>query len=274
MTDADQRLHAMIRNRRLPHGLLLSGHRPQELLAAALSVAKHLVCGVDPEQRPCGRCNACVRTDESQHPDVLVLSPEKQELTMEQIRSALGWIARGPFEAPSKIAIFRQAETLNASSSNALLKTLEEPPSHAVLILLTHSPDSLLPTVRSRLAHIRFFSPDEGDETAPGEQPDWHEDLVALLARKDPPPSRKIFELTEQISRDRSGLSHFFSAFTKHVKDRLKTAAGQPAQSALVRHLEFTFDRALRAEQDILHHYGNVSVALDHLLVSYFSRVH
>ncbi len=270
MTDARSRLHAMIRNHRLPHGLLLSGRKSGELREAALGVAKHLICGEFPEQRPCGRCSACVRVEEGQHPDVLILEPEKQELTMEQIRQALGWIARGAFEAPYKTAIFTRAETLNASSSNALLKTLEEPPAHAVLLLLTHSPDSLLPTVRSRLAHIRFFSPEE-TEGFEGDVPAWQSDLVALLDRKGTPPSREILELTERIARDRENLSRFFAVFERHLKNSLAPDSNPPA---LRRRIESAFDRTLRAEQDILHHYGNVALVLDPLLLDYFSDVH
>jgi DNA polymerase III delta' subunit len=266
MNDARARLHAMIRNQRLPHGLLLSGPRSETLNDAALSVAQHLVCENLPEHRPCGTCAACRRVLDAQHPDVLVLRPEKQELTMEQIRGALGWIVRGTYEAPHKIAIFREAETLNAASSNALLKTLEEPPPHAILLLLTHSPDSLLPTVRSRLQHIRFFSDEDGADRPEADPPSWHGELAELLSRTHPPLSREIFELTEKIAKDRSELGHFFALFEKHLRDKLRGTGSRRAEAA--------FDHALKAEQDILHHYGNVSLVLDRLLLDYFADVH
>ncbi|MFH1017773.1 MAG: hypothetical protein V1798_06265 [Pseudomonadota bacterium] len=273
MTDACARLHAMIRARRLPHGLLLSGPRSGELLGAAFDVASHLLCIEAPDRRPCGRCAACLRVREGTHPDVLILEPEKQELTMEQIRQALGWIARGPFEGSSKVAIFQRAETLNASSSNALLKTLEEPPAHAVLFLLTHTPDALLPTVRSRIAHIRFPSPEETE--APGEElPAWHGDLTALFERGTPPPSRELFELTERIARDRLELPHFFAVFERHLKNRLAFQLNASAPAGVLRHIESIFDRTLRAEGEIVHHYGNAALVLDPLLLDYFSDVH
>ncbi len=81
-----------------------------------------------------------------------------------------------PFEAPYKVFIIHDAERMLPTSSNALLKTLEEPPADTVLILLATEPKSLLPTILSRCSHVPFFATAKTTETKP-----WEADLIAFL---------------------------------------------------------------------------------------------
>ncbi|MHB0976641.1 MAG: DNA polymerase III subunit [Candidatus Aquicultorales bacterium] len=118
----------------------------------------------------CGTCASCKKTAHGVHPDVHILEPAgKSEYLMGQIvrratsdgRVVVEEANRSPFEGRRKIFIFEQAERLSEEASNALLKTLEEPPGDTVFILLAEAGRSLLPTVVSRCQVVHFFEKDE-----------------------------------------------------------------------------------------------------------------
>ncbi|MCL2622036.1 MAG: DNA polymerase III subunit [Planctomycetaceae bacterium] len=136
----------------------------------ATATAKSLLCQNRSLQDfdACGMCSACHQVDAGNHPDVYyVAKPEdKSELPLELLigskeqrgRSGICYeISRKPYAGGFKIAIIDDADTLNAEGANALLKTLEEPPPHAILILIGTSAARQLPTIRSRCKIIRFF---------------------------------------------------------------------------------------------------------------------
>jgi DNA polymerase-3 subunit delta' len=100
-----------------------------------------------------------LRSAKSQHPDFHWVEPSgKSHIhTMEAIGQVLEEAGLPPFEAPVKVFILNEAERMLAPSSNALLKTLEEPPKNTHFILISHEPEKLLPTLVSRLIEVRFF---------------------------------------------------------------------------------------------------------------------
>ncbi|MBS0620433.1 MAG: AAA family ATPase [Verrucomicrobia bacterium] len=93
------------------------------------------------------------------HPDLHVLRPEGKSGThpIENIRKLIEEVSLPPFEAPVKVFILEDAHQMLPASSNALLKTLEEPHAHSYFILLSSSPESLLPTITSRCRKVSFF---------------------------------------------------------------------------------------------------------------------
>jgi len=136
----------------------------------ALATAKSLLCQNRSAEQfdACGTCAACHQVDVGNHPDVYyVRKPDdKSELPLELLigskeqrgRSGVCYeISRKPYAGGYKIAIIDDADTLNAEGANSLLKTLEEPPPHAILILIGTSAAKQLPTIRSRCKVIRFF---------------------------------------------------------------------------------------------------------------------
>jgi DNA polymerase-3 subunit delta' len=166
-TAAVDYLRRSIRNGRGAHAYLFAGpaHIGKALLA--LRLAQRLVCergGSD----PCLECRACKRVVNNNHPDVRSVSLQTQhaaaktdaapgkELKIDTIRDWQRDIDLRPFEATQRVFIMDDAETLNESASNALLKTLEEPPSYAVLILIAHGGGDLLPTIVSRCRTVRL----------------------------------------------------------------------------------------------------------------------
>ena len=112
----------------------------------------------------CGTCAACTRIARGVHPEVLVLEPgDTGSIKIEQVREVVDRASYRPFEGRRRVVIFDEADTLVPAAQNALLKTLEEPPSQSVFILVTARPDVLLPTVRSRCPRLNFrpLSPNE-----------------------------------------------------------------------------------------------------------------
>lgn len=133
----------------LSHAYILSAPSPDALHAAAAAVAAALVCGG--ERPPCGVCKGCQKASKGIHPDVITVAPEPgKELTVDQIRALRQDAYIRPNEAKRKVYLIKDAHRMNPSAQNAFLKVLEEGPLYAAFLLLTPTPNALLPTVRSR----------------------------------------------------------------------------------------------------------------------------
>ena len=155
------------------HAYLFAGPEGVGKELTAIGFAQALLCRERPGEG-CGECSACVRVPRRSHPDVTWVMPQEEmiarglasrtefsntpsrEIRVEQIRMLQERLALRPLEGPRKVAIIAPADRMNAQSQNALLKTLEEPPSGTVLMLTASSPELLLATIRSRCAKITF----------------------------------------------------------------------------------------------------------------------
>ena len=105
----------------------------------------------------CGECAACRRIERNVHPDVIVVEPgDSGSIKIEPIRDVVERAGYRPFEARRRVVIVDQADAMQPPAQSALLKTLEEPPSASVFVLVSAMPDALLPTVWSRCPQIRF----------------------------------------------------------------------------------------------------------------------
>jgi len=110
-----------------------------------------------PEPDACGTCAACTRIARGVHPDVLLVEPgDSGSIRIDQVREIIDRAAYRPFEGRRRVVIVDEADALVTGAQNALLKTLEEPPSSSMFMLVTSRPDVLLPTVRSRCPVLRF----------------------------------------------------------------------------------------------------------------------
>lgn len=161
---------------RTAQGYLFVGPRGIGKRTFARKLAQCLFCQRIPDAQleACGACNACQQVAAGTHPDLLEIGcPEgKRELPLELIVGAKERRGREglchdlslrPMSANRRIAIIDDADLMNEESANALLKTLEEPPLGAILILLTPDIDPILPTIRSRCQPVRF-APLKGGE--------------------------------------------------------------------------------------------------------------
>lgn len=140
----------------LPQALLITGPENVGKTTLALTVAAALLCTAAPAKRPCGSCSACRRIGSRNHPDLWLVEPDAAggSLKVEPIRELERFLLLKPAEAHYKLAIIQHFERATPNAANALLKTLEEPPAYAHLILLATDADTLLPTIVSRSQHF------------------------------------------------------------------------------------------------------------------------
>jgi DNA polymerase-3 subunit delta' len=155
-----QRLLEMQQQERFPHAMLLCGPDGIGLEQFAESFAKQMLCqskGIDPNNA-CGSCQSCQLYAAGSHPDISIIEPEEEgkQLKIAQIRELIEYVTLKSFSGNLKIAIIKSAEAMNRATANALLKTLEEPPSQSMLFLLSHRPSNLPITIRSRCQRIDF----------------------------------------------------------------------------------------------------------------------
>ena len=145
----------------LAHALLLRGSRGIGKAAVATAIAKGLLCETAGSERPgrlaCGACPSCRWFDAGNHPDMkriglLTGKDGKQawEISIDQIRDLEDFVGMTAFRDGARIVLIDPAETLSVPAANALLKMLEEPGARTYFLLVTHRPDSLPATVRSR----------------------------------------------------------------------------------------------------------------------------
>lgn len=151
------RLAKMAAAERVPPSLLFSGPSGVGKLETAIAVAQAQNCLALPGQG-CGACSVCARIDKGEHPDVRIARPEGagRQLKAESVRQIVSEAPSRPFEGRRRVSIFVDAERMNPTAANILLKTLEEPPPWASLMLVTSNAASLLPTILSRCQVYRF----------------------------------------------------------------------------------------------------------------------
>ena len=178
-------LGGAIRQDRLSGSYLFFGPEGVGKWATALEVAKILNCQ-EGKSAPCGNCPSCKKITNLIHPDIKLLFPlpsvkneeEKERfnkekigepysivgfsrssnIPVEEIRQLQKELSLRPFEAKRRVVIIYQAERMASSGENSLLKTLEEPPLDAILIMICSEQGKLLPTILSRCQKIRFSS--------------------------------------------------------------------------------------------------------------------
>lgn len=158
------RLLAALDRDDLPHALLFTGPAGIGKSRAALILAAHTACMND-GTRPCGTCAPCRQVLAGSHPDlqIVTLPRGKKEIGVDRARALKHFVHLRSVSARRKVAIVDDADRLSIAAQNALLKTLEEPPGHALLVLVSASPGGLLSTVRSRCQRI-VFQPLSEDE--------------------------------------------------------------------------------------------------------------
>jgi DNA polymerase III subunit delta' len=159
-----QLLQRSLERRRLGNAYLFSGSDLDELEGVARSLAKTLNC-LEPRRGAggtaidcCDACLPCRKIDHGNHGDVHWVRPEAKTrvVKVEAMRDLIREVNLKPVEAEHKVAIIAGADRMNASSANAFLKTLEEPPARSVLILLSTDPQHLLETILSRCLRLSF----------------------------------------------------------------------------------------------------------------------
>ncbi len=149
-------VNALKRNK-LSHALLFAGIKGTGKTTLARIVAKALNCqNINPEEyEPCNQCQSCVEIMKGIHVDVLEIDAASNR-GIDQIREIIDALKYAPAKGKAKVYIIDEAHMLTKEASNALLKSLEEPPSHVYFILATTEPNRLPPTILSRCQRYEF----------------------------------------------------------------------------------------------------------------------
>ena len=158
-------LRQAVRRGRVPQSLLLAGPEGVGKRAVAMALAQAVNCTRAADGDACGTCPTCVRIAKGQHSDVVLLDRgDEASIKIKPLRErVLDQVGYRPFEARKRVFIIDPADEMTAEAQDALLKTLEEPPSASILVLVTAFPDSMAPTVQSRCRRLRFGLLDERD---------------------------------------------------------------------------------------------------------------
>lgn len=172
-------LTTLLQNGTVPHALLFTGIEGVGKQSVAVTFAMACNCAGEnfenePEgeinraannhsakirpriSNPCGICRSCRKIESDNHPDIIRVRPSGAFIKIDQIRALCQTLAMKPYEAGMRVVLIFDAQTMNPSAGNALLKVLEEPPAGTILILLASHSSDLLPTIVSRCRHIRF----------------------------------------------------------------------------------------------------------------------
>lgn len=145
-----------LKSGRLANTLLFVGPEGVGKSLMAKYLAKSVNC-LNSDFEACGQCNSCLKIDKLNHPDVhWIEKDESGAIKIEQVRGIEKEIQLRPYEAKKKVFIIIEAQNLTPEASNALLKTLEEPPADSLLILTSAHADQLLPTILSRCQKFFF----------------------------------------------------------------------------------------------------------------------
>lgn len=206
--------------KRPPHGLLFKGPKGIGKFDLAMNFAQSLLC-----QQPgkgdlaCGACPSCHWFEQGSHPDFRLLQsdslslegeesesgkkPSKQ-ISVDQIRGLADFVGMSAHQGGRRVVIVHPAETMNANAANALLKSLEEPPTGLLFILISHKPQQLLPTILSRCLSFALPAPDAASAIR-WLQEQGVKDPGAALTTSGFAPLQAL-QLDEQLSGEREKL--------------------------------------------------------------------
>lgn len=153
-------LREAIKSGRVPHAYLFSGVEGvgKRLLAENISRVLNCQNPVNPQEAldTCDECVSCRKIINKTHPDVKIISPDGENIKIEQLKCVLRDVSFKPYEGRWKVFIFDKADLLLPAAANLFLKTLEEPTARTLFILVSSRPELLLPTIVSRCQRVRF----------------------------------------------------------------------------------------------------------------------
>jgi DNA polymerase-3 subunit gamma/tau len=270
----DQLLSLLSKDKKqLPHAFLFTGPRGAGKTTAARIIAKIFNCTKSKKGEPCGTCDQCVSIAEGRNLDVLEIDAASNR-GIDEIRAIRDAINLTPTAAAYKVYIIDEVHMLTTEAFNALLKTLEEPPAHAVFVLATTDPQKVPATIKSRCVPISFHRASATELHAAlkriveAEKISIEENALSLLAGSVDGSFRDAVKLLEQVSfytgiitedivrsltqlTDNSVLAVFFESLVKKdVKKSLAVVTGLVSDGKDVK--SFLTDCLLHLEKDLL----------------------
>ena len=150
-------ISSAVENNRVSHAYILNGERGSGKKMLANLFATTLLCESG-NSEPCGKCHSCRQAESGNHPDIIRVTHEKpNSISVDDIRTQVNnTVDIKPYQGPYKVYIIPQADMMTPQAQTAILKTIEEPPSYAVFLLLTENAETLLPTINSRCVMLKL----------------------------------------------------------------------------------------------------------------------
>jgi DNA polymerase III subunit delta' len=296
--DALARAARIIRSGRPPHGLMLAGPAGIGKATLAYRIARYVLkFGANAEggaDLSIARNDIVSRQVEAQsHPGLLVLKRPRDEKTgklktvvsVDEIRRLGGFFGLTSARGGWRVAIIDAADEMNDHAANALLKLLEEPPARALVILISHAPGRLLPTIRSRCQRLDLkplkhdvlnealarILPEADSEhrgaivrlaegslglalqLAAGDGVDLAHRAESLLGARSP-DVKALLALADRVARAQDGVKHFgdllLRALSRRIRARATAGEGDERSAALWEHVGELYDRALEVYLD------------------------
>ena len=151
-----KRLQGAYEKERLAHAYLFEGPAGSGITEVTHFFVKLLLCEMPVQNVPCETCRSCQLYNSGNHPSILFIEPDGQNIKIDQIRELIFKMNKTGFSTGRKIYVIEQADRMNNSSANALLKFLEEPEFNVTAILLTERLNAIMSTIRSRCQLVSF----------------------------------------------------------------------------------------------------------------------
>lgn len=147
-----------MRSGRVPHAYIFKGPGGVGKALFARGVAAAMNCRGEDVGRACGGCRSCRKFYSGNHPDFMVVQPDKGMIKIDQVRAMCRALSYPPYESQVRVVLLEDVHTMRQEAANSLLKTLEEPPPGNLLILTADASQDVLSTISSRCQAVPFYS--------------------------------------------------------------------------------------------------------------------
>jgi DNA polymerase-3 subunit gamma/tau len=204
LPEVSQSLKKIAKSGKIPHAFLFSGPKGTGKTSAARILSKIINCEHLKGSAPCDKCEQCVSISKGTNLDVIEMDAASHR-GIDDVRVLRDAVKLSPVSAKKKIYIIDEAHMLTTEASNALLKTLEEPPGHVVFILATTNPEKLIGTIRSRTTNITFRKAKVSEivrsleRVAKGEKIKVDNESLGVIARASHGAFRDAIKILEQV---------------------------------------------------------------------------
>ncbi|KKR70485.1 MAG: polymerase III, subunit gamma and tau protein [Candidatus Woesebacteria bacterium GW2011_GWA2_40_7b] len=206
-------LKNIVKSGKIPHAFLFAGPKGSGKTSAARILAKIVNCErLTVNGEPCDKCEQCTSISRGNNLDVIEMDAASHR-GIDDVRILRDAVKLSPTKAKKKIYIIDEAHMLTTEASNALLKTLEEPPEHVIFILATTNPEKLIDTIRSRVTYILFQKANEEEivrslkRVVLGEKIKIKDDALRVVAKTSGGAFRDAIKTLEQITSEGRDLS-------------------------------------------------------------------
>lgn len=209
-------LKKIVSSGKIPHAFLFAGPKGTGKTSAARILAKIINCeDLGKDGKPCEKCDQCKSINKGSNLDVIELDAASHR-GIDDVRTLRDAVKLSPTKAKKKIYIIDEAHMLTTEASNALLKTLEEPPEHVVFILATTNPEKLIETIRSRTTYVPFNKATTEEivrslkRVVAGEKIKIDDEALGVIARASDGAFRDAIKTLEQLIIEERELSKEF----------------------------------------------------------------